>query len=104
MDDKVHGIDRCIRIAGLFDNREWQGECTAGDRAAIVGCTQLQAGCSLKALDFKKVSQQKHSKGKKVPAHWSPPVDWPELFAKQRRLRKQGMSPVASADGEDDKG
>ena len=95
-------LDRRIAIMELFDNAEVYGAVTVAGIAERVGGTPQGVMRALNDLGFDKsrraskrrvkTGEGRKSKLVKIPAEWSRPSAWPQLYELHRRLRKMGMS------------
>ena len=79
-------------IKDLFVSGSFTGRCSAEVIASLVGVSTESAGRSMKALRFKTVKRRTVKHVGWESAIIEPPRKWPEIFQRQRELRRAGLS------------
>lgn len=80
----MEALDVRIRIADLYDRGLLAGDCTVNDLVPRVSPSVPRVTNALRRLGFAQVQPKTRSR----PAVWRPPLEWPESFEVERRLRQ----------------
>ena len=89
-------------VVDLYESGRWSGRCFARDLADLIDdATEESVVRALKRLKFRVVKRGHRKFVAWAPAVWERPRDWPDVFLKQRELRRSGLSAarvIAAAD------
>lgn len=79
-------------VVDLYDAGRWSGRCYASDLAPLLEASEKAVAHALRRLKFTIVKKSHLKFVRMEQAVWRRPYAWPEVFQKQRELRRSGLS------------